>query len=90
VADLVRELQGYGAKVDVVDPWASRVEAKHEYGITPIRNPRRAHYDAIVAAVGHEAFRKLGIEAVRRFGRKRHVIYDIKYVFPKDAVDGRL
>ena len=90
VADVVRELQGYGAKVDVVDPWASRPEAKHEYGITPIRTPKRGQYDAIVAAVAHDEFKQLGVEAVRKFGRRNHVLYDIKYVFPKDKVDGRL
>jgi UDP-N-acetyl-D-galactosamine dehydrogenase len=90
VADLVRELKGYGATVDVVDPWASRIEAKHEYGITPIRTPRRGQYDAIVTAVGHDEFKEMGIEAVRKLGRRNHVLYDIKYVFPKDAVDGRL
>jgi UDP-N-acetyl-D-galactosamine dehydrogenase len=90
VADVVRELQGYGARVDVVDPWANRAEARHEYGITPVRTPKRGHYDAIVAAVAHEQFKELGIAELRRLGRRNHVIYDIKYVFPKDEVDGRL
>ena len=90
VADLVRELRGYGASVDVIDPWASRIEAKHEYGITPIRTPRRGQYDAIVSAVGHDEFGNMGVGAIRKLGRRNHVLYDIKYVFPKDAVDGRL
>jgi len=90
VVDVVRELQKFGAKVDVCDPWASRLEARHEYGITPIRTPKRGQYDAIVAAVAHDEFKKLGIDAVRKYGRKDHVVYDIKYVFPKDKVDGRL
>ena len=90
VADVIRELGTYGARVDVLDPWASRVEARHEYGITPIRNPKRAQYDAVVAAVAHREFRDMGIDALRRLCRKNHVIYDIKYVFQKEAVDGRL
>jgi UDP-N-acetyl-D-galactosamine dehydrogenase len=90
VADVVRELQTYGAKVDVCDPWVNRAEARHEYGITPIRNPRRGQYDAIVAAVAHDEFKALGIDSVRKFGRRNHVVYDIKYVFPKGKVDGRL
>jgi UDP-N-acetyl-D-galactosamine dehydrogenase len=90
VVDVVRELETYSAEVDVYDPWVSRLEARHEYGITPIRTPKRGQYDAIVAAVAHDEFKKLGIDAVRKFGRKSHVVYDIKYVFPKDKVDGRL
>ena len=90
VVDVVRELESYGARVDVCDPWASRMEARHEYGITPIRKPKRARYDAIVAAVSHREFREMGIDEVRKFGRRNHVVYDIKYVFPKHEVDGRL
>jgi UDP-N-acetyl-D-galactosamine dehydrogenase len=90
VADLVREFKDYGARVDVVDPWASRLEARHEYGITPIRTPRRGQYDAIVTAVAHDEFKAMGIDAIRKLGRKNHVLYDIKYVFPKESVDGRL
>jgi len=90
VADVVRELGKFGAKVDVVDPWAHRLEARHEYGITPIRNPKRGQYDAIVAAVAHREFTEIGIDAVRKLGRRSHVIYDIKYVFPRGEVDGRL
>ena len=90
VADVVRELQTYGAKVDVCDPWVSRAEARHEYGITPIRTPKRGQYDAIVAAVAHNEFKEMGIDAIRKFGRRNHVVYDIKYVFPKGEVDGRL
>ena len=90
VVDVVRDLESRGAKVDVCDPWANRAEARHEYGISPIRNPKRGQYDAIVAAVAHREFREMKVADVRRFGRRNHVLYDIKYVFPKEEVDGRL
>ncbi len=90
VVDVVREIEKSGARVDVWDPWVSRIEARHEYGITPIRNPKKGQYDAIVAAVAHREFRELGVEQVRKLGRKGHVMYDIKYVFGRETVDGRL
>jgi UDP-N-acetyl-D-galactosamine dehydrogenase len=90
VVDVIRELEKFGARVDVWDPWVSRIEARHEYGVTPIRGPKRGQYDAIVAAVAHREFRDMGVAAVRRLGRKNHVLYDIKYVFGRDEVDGRL
>jgi UDP-N-acetyl-D-galactosamine dehydrogenase len=40
--------------------------------------------------VAHDEFRKMGIAKVRKLGRKNHVLYDIKYVFRTDEVDGRL
>jgi UDP-N-acetyl-D-galactosamine dehydrogenase len=47
-------------------------------------------YDAAVLAVGHKEFREQGIESVRKACKKNHVVYDIKYVFGANQVDGRL
>ena len=90
VADLVKELEKYGADVDIWDPWVNAREAREEYGIRPIRKPAKGRYDAVVIAVGHRQFRELGISAVRRFAKRNHVLYDIKYVFGRDETDGRL
>jgi UDP-N-acetyl-D-glucosamine/UDP-N-acetyl-D-galactosamine dehydrogenase len=90
VADVVRELTKYGAKVDVYDPWVDGAEAQHEYGIKPIRVPAKGRYDAIVLAVAHKEFRELGIDTIRSYARRAHVLYDIKYVFDAEDVDGRL
>jgi UDP-N-acetyl-D-glucosamine/UDP-N-acetyl-D-galactosamine dehydrogenase len=90
VADVVRELQKYGAQVDVYDPWVDAHKAEHEYSLRPIRRPKPKHYDAIVMAVAHKEFREMGIENVRSFAKREHVLFDIKYVFDADAVDGRL
>ena len=90
VADVVRELQKYGAKVDVYDPWVDHAEAQHEYGIKPIGKLAKGKYDAVVLAVAHKEFRDMGIDAIRSLARKPHVLYDIKYLFDADDVDGRL
>jgi UDP-N-acetyl-D-glucosamine/UDP-N-acetyl-D-galactosamine dehydrogenase len=90
VVDVINELKKYGAQVDVHDPWIDPAEAEHEYGITPLRAPQKGVYDAIVLAVAHREFRELGIEAIRTFGKQPHVLYDIKYVFEANQVDGRL
>src|SRR5215831_1270593 len=90
VFDVVRELRKYGAAVDVYDPWASGAECKHEYGVRPVRALERGRYDAVVIAVAHRQFRDLGAKGVRRLCRRKHVVYDIKHVFPAAAVDARL
>jgi UDP-N-acetyl-D-galactosamine dehydrogenase len=90
VVDVVRELQKYGARVDCHDPWIDAREARHEYDIRPVRELKRNSYDAIVMAVAHRQFRDMGAGAIRRLGRRKHVLYDIKYVFPAADVDGRL
>jgi len=90
VADVVRELRKQGARVEVYDPWANPAECRHEYGLNPVRALKPNRYDAVVVAVAHRQFRELGARGVRRLCRRRHVLYDIKHVFPAAAVDGRL
>jgi UDP-N-acetyl-D-galactosamine dehydrogenase len=90
VVDVVRELQNHGAQVDVYDPWADVSECRHEYGLRPIRGLNCTRYDAAVLAVAHREFREMGVEGVRRFCKKNHVLYDIKHVFRACEVDGRL
>ena len=40
VVDVVAELRDYGVQVDVHDPWVDPNEAKHEYGIALVSDPR--------------------------------------------------
>jgi UDP-N-acetyl-D-galactosamine dehydrogenase len=90
VVDVIKEMEKYGAEVDVHDPWADAAECKHEYGIRPTRTLERGSYDVAVLAVAHREFQELGAEGVRRLCRKNHVLYDIKHVFKVTDVDGRL
>ena len=90
VADVVAELRENGAKVDVWDPWVSAKEAREEYGIKLVQRPTRGAYDAIVLAVGHRQFKAMKSAEIRRLARRKHVIYDIKYLLARDQADGRL
>jgi UDP-N-acetyl-D-galactosamine dehydrogenase len=90
VVDIVREFRDYGANVDVYDPWVNAAEVLHEYGIEPVAEPAAGKYDAIVMAVAHDQIRNLGIEVIKKYGRRDCILYDIKSILPKTAVDGRL
>ena len=90
VVDIISALQAYNTRVDTYDPWVSAEDAKHEYGIVPVAEPERGAYDAIILAVGHRQFADLGAAGVRAFGKPTSVLYDVKYVFPREAVDARL
>ena len=90
VIDIITELRSYGAVVDVYDPWIDAKEAKHEYGVKPVRTLGKVKYDGAVLAVAHQQFKDLGIKAVRKLLKPNSVVYDIKHVFRRDEVDGRL
>jgi UDP-N-acetyl-D-galactosamine dehydrogenase len=90
VMDVVNELRRFDARVDVHDPWVDADGAYREYGIRPIKSPKVAGYDAIVLAVGHNEFKAMGVRKIRRWAKKVHVLYDVKYLFAGDQTDGRL
>ena len=47
-------------------------------------------YDAIVLAVAHDEFNALSEEEIRSYGKKKHVLYDVKYLLKSNESDGRL
>jgi UDP-N-acetyl-D-glucosamine/UDP-N-acetyl-D-galactosamine dehydrogenase len=90
VVEIVRELRAAHAEVDVYDPWADADEARQKLGVTLISQVEPGVYDAVVLAVAHEKFARLGSEAIRKFGRESCAIFDIKNMLQRDVADGRL
>lgn len=90
VVDVVRELEDYGMTVDVQDPWADPVQARHEYGLVLVAEPEMEAYDGVILAVAHEEYGAQSVTALRRHGRKAHVFFDMKSVFPQEDSDLRL
>ena len=88
--DIIRELQGFHAQVDVYDPWANPEETQHEYGIAPITALQPDTYDAVILAVAHRQFLDMGTEQIRALGKSAHVLFDVKGLLPRDEVDDRL
>lgn len=90
VVDIVTELRAFSASVDVYDPWVSGQEAEHEYDIKPVAELKNGYYDAIVLAVAHQQFVDMGLQNIRALGKPDAVLYDVKYLFRAEQVDGRL
>ena len=90
VIDIVSELQSYGANVDVHDPWVSQKDAMSEYGIELTETPQAQAYDVVLLAVAHDQFKDLGEEGIKAYGKANSVFFDIKYLLPAEAADGRL
>ncbi len=91
VSGVIAALQDYCVSVDVHDPWADPGEARDELGIDcHTQVPQAGIYDAVIVAVGHRQFVEAGAAAVRRYGRPGAVLYDVKGIYPRADVDGRL
>ncbi len=91
VVDIIADLQGYNAQVDVWDPWVDTAEAREEYALDLLEaEPEAGAYDAVVLAVPHREVVALGGEGVRRLGRENAVVFDVKSALPAEAADLRL
>lgn len=77
VVDIIEELKTFKCNVDVYDPWVDLAEAKLHYGYDLIADPfaNDKKYDAIVVAVGHQAFVTVPESEYRRLS---HVLIDVK------------
>ena len=82
VVDIIEEFNGLHANVDVYDPWVEKADAQDVYGIQPVDKPDNNKYDTIILAVPHKEFIQMGTPMIRSFGKQKHVLYDVKYLFP--------
>jgi UDP-N-acetyl-D-galactosamine dehydrogenase len=87
VADLIKELQSWGVRVMVTDPWASADEVKAEYGIRLGMIDAENKVDSLVVAVGHNEFRSLTPNQLRDLCRlDKPVLADVKSLYDRHEV----
>lgn len=88
VDDILRELNQWGIKPLVVDPWASERDAMHEYGVTLTKLEDVHDVDCVIVAVAHREFKALSLEDIRKLYRKdgAKVLIDVKGLYPVEAL----
>ena len=84
--DIYRELVSYDIQVDVADPWADADEVMDEYGIN-LKADYGSDYDGVILAVAHKEFTFMDIKSLIH---DNGLVYDVKSILGKEAVDGRL
>jgi UDP-N-acetyl-D-galactosamine dehydrogenase len=91
VIDIVHELQDWGVRVKVMDPWADPKEVREEYGleiqeITP-SNP----VDSLIIAVAHTEFAQLAPQQLKTLcvPHTKLVIADLKALHAREALEAQ-
>ena len=85
VNDIIKQLNSYGINPVVVDPWASKRDAMHEYNVrlTPFENVSDA--DCVIVAVAHNEFRALSINEIKKLYKNvpdnEKVLIDVKGLY---------
>ena len=90
IKNVVSELKKFKCKIELQDPWADEEEIKKTYKLNPITKLNQNTYDSILLGVAHTKYKKMGFKFISKLCKKNHVIYDLKYLFPKNKIDLRL
>jgi UDP-N-acetyl-D-galactosamine dehydrogenase len=80
VADVVTELNEFGVQVEVVDPYASPVEVKEEYGID-LTPGIHGLYHGIVLAVNHKDYLDMDEAYFKSITHEKAVFADLKGIY---------
>ena len=89
VVDIYHTLNEYTNNITVYDPWPDAETVKKLYGIQVEKSLPDDKFDAIILCVAHEDFVDLNVRSLLKEPEKG-VVYDVKGLFSKDVVDGRL
>ena len=84
--DVISNLEDFGTKVTIYDPWANPSEVMHEYNLETTTTLPKNKYDAVVLAVAHKEFKKLNLKLLLN---TNGVLYDVKGIL-EEKVSGRL
>ena len=90
VEKVIKELKKLDCILDLQDPFVTEEDIKKIYGITPMNKKNRGVYDAVLIAVSHNEFKKMGLSNIKKLCNQTHVIFDLKNLFNSDQVDLKL
>lgn len=91
IVDIYHTLSEYTGNITVYDPWADATCVKHEYGIDVTSGDIKklsGKFDAVILGVAHKEFKDLDVRALLK--DDKGVVYDVKGVLDRNAIDGRL
>lgn len=88
VADIYHTLTEYTSNITVCDPHADADKVRSIYGISLEKEIPSAKYDAIVLAVAHDEFKTIAVSDLKK--DTCSVVYDVKGVWNRKEIDGRL
>lgn len=91
VNDIIKSLNNYGIKPEIVDPWASVADAKREYGVelTELSNIKDA--DCVIVAVAHNEFKSLKLDQIKKLFKasidEEKVLIDVKGLYKIEELE---
>jgi len=86
VIDIIKELDQFGAIIDVYDPYADAKSVKKEYNVDLIGKIKKK-YDSVILAVSHKEFLEIDFQMIINTSG---VLFDTKAFIDREIVSCRL
>ena len=90
VFDMIESLSTFKCKIDVFDPNVNKKHITSKLHGQLIALPKTKKYDGIILAVKHDIFLENSVINIRKYGKKKHVFFDLKYAFAVSESDEQL
>jgi UDP-N-acetyl-D-galactosamine dehydrogenase len=87
----VSELQRRKMNVHIYDPVLNhkKIQTQHpEFKF--LKSPKIKFYEAIIVAVAHDDYKKLGSKKIKQYAKDKHILFDLKSLFSIRESDLRL
>ena len=85
VNDIIKQLNTYGIKPIVVDPWANKRDAMREYGVTLTKMEDVEDADCLIVAVAHNEFKDMSLAKIKKMFKAgdnaEKVLIDVKGLY---------
>ena len=85
VDDIIKRLNEYEITPVIVDPWASELDAMHEYGVSLTRLEDVKDADCVIVAVAHNEFKLLTLNDIKKLFKEcpdeEKVLLDVKGIY---------
>lgn len=92
VNDIIKQLNTYGIKPVVVDPWASEKDAMSEYGVTLTKLDDVYDADCVIIAVAHNEFKAISLDDIKKLFKVspdvEKVLIDVKGLYRVEELKG--
>ena len=84
VNDLIKELELWGVKVKVTDPYANAEDVMNEFGIKLLPAKDFGELDAIVVAVGHNEYKQMDLPSLKKMIKSENpILADLKALYDR-------
>jgi UDP-N-acetyl-D-galactosamine dehydrogenase len=78
INNLYKGLKKKGFKVEIFDPHVDKKDVWKVYKIKILSKIKKNKYDGVIVAVKHDYFKKIGLNKIISFCKKKHVLYNFK------------